>query len=738
MISFSFNPVGSWLTVSLLGIAVTSVTLWAYAHRMKTATGIWRYFALGFRLGAILICLFAALRPSVIYKEKAKQPASLVFLIDDSTSMKVNDAVDGQSRWDFARKTLDEARKFGDKVGTEFTMRYYRFNKDLKDDTPTSDPGPVGTGTAIGSAMIEASRRETGQRIASIFVLTDGANNAGLAPQTAADQLKSRSIPVVTLGFGQKTTSTSNRDIAIKDLDAPASVSVKNDMIIAGTLQARGFAKQAVTVDLLVDDNPIPVASKRMVIPDGVDQIPITGLKYTPSTTGEKKITLSARPVDGETVPSNNSVSTFVSVLKGGLNVLFIQGPHFTWEYKYFMRGIASSLDIKADLVIVKSPYEQNKVKLPTEFFTPGRYDVYVFSDVPKTHLSRDQQNMLVKAVEKGAGFIMLGGRSSFGMGGWGSTPIASLLPTDVKENDGEILPEQGVRFEPNPLSLESYLLQIAPTREESSNLWNRLPPLSGINRLGQLKPQANVLGYSKADPKDAIMVAKESGAGRSLAFAGETWNWARTPVGVPAHRRFWRQVIFWLSHKEDKGETDIKIKLDARRVSLGETLDFGVTALDAKRNPIPNVRYETKVEKDGDPQGKSSKVELFAQGDQMRGGVPTQQSTPGDYKITVTATKDGQVIGKDSARFLIYQDDLELDNPSTDLVLLRQLAEATGGTTLAPEELPKYLDSIRGKLFTESLREIDQKLWDNWPFFLIFTTFLSLEWWLRKRHGWV
>ena len=101
-------------------------------------------------------------------------------------------------------------------------------------------------------------------------------------------------------------------------------------------------------------------------------------------------------------------------------------------------------------------------------------------------------------------------------------------------------------------------------------------------------------------------------------------------------------------------------------------------------------------------------------------------------------ATKDGQEIGRDSARFLIYQDDLELDNPSTDLVLLRQLAEATGGTTLAPEELPKYLESIRGKLFTESLREIDQKLWDNWPFFLIFTTCLTLEWWLRKRHGWV
>ena len=532
MVSLSFNPVGSWLVVVLLGAAVTGVTVWAYSYRMKTATGIWRYFALGFRLAAILLCLFAAVRPSVVYQEKAKQPASLVFLIDDSTSMKVKDAVDGQSRWDAARKTIAEARKFGEKVGEEFTMRYYRFDKDLKEDAATDPPGPVGSETSIGSAVIEASKRESGRRVASIFLLTDGANNSGLAPQTAASQLKSRSIPVVTIPFGQKTVGGGNRDIAIKDLDVPASVSVKNDMIVTGTLLARGFAKQAVTVDMLVDDNPIPVASKRIVIPDGVDQIPITGLKYTPSTTGEKKITLSVKPIEGETVPTNNTVSTFVTVLKGGLNVLFIQGPHFTWEYKYFIRSIASSQDIKADPVILKSTYEQNKVKIPNELFTPGRYDVYVISDVPKTHLSREQQALLARAVDKGAGFIMLGGRSSFGMGGWGNTPIAPLLPTDVKDSDGEVVPETGVRFEPNPLAVENYLLQIAPTREESVSLWNRLPPLNGINRLGSLKPTANVLGYSKADPKDAIMVSKETGNGRSLAFAGETWNWARTPEG--------------------------------------------------------------------------------------------------------------------------------------------------------------------------------------------------------------
>ena len=105
---------------------------------------------------------------------------------------------------------------------------------------------------------------------------------------------------------------------------------------------------------------------------------------------------------------------------------------------------------------------------------------------------------------------------------------------------------------------------------------------------------------------------------------------------------------------------------------------------------------------------------------------------------MTVVATRDGKEIGRDIARFIVYQDDRELENPAADLALLRQIAETTGGESLAPEQLPKYLQSLDGKLFTEYVSQTEHRVWDNWPFLLIFTTLLTLEWWLRKRHGWV
>ena len=98
------------------------------------------------------------------------------------------------------------------------------------------------------------------------------------------------------------------------------------------------------------------------------------------------------------------------------------------------------------------------------------------------------------------------------------------------------------------------------------------MPPLSGINHLGRLKPNAQVFGQSAGDRvAEPIMVGSEVGSGRVLAFGGETWVWARASNEArSAHRKFWRQVIFWLAHKEDKGENEVKLTLDARRIAVG------------------------------------------------------------------------------------------------------------------------------------------------------------------------
>ena len=148
-------------------------------------------------------------------------------------------------------------------------------------------------------------------------------------------------------------------------------------------------------------------------------------------------------------------------------------------------------------------------------------------------------------------------------------------------------------------------------------------------------------------------------------------------------------------------------------------------------------MKFETKVEFLGKPDSKPEPVDLFNQGSESRGSYfPTGQ--PGEYRVTVTGFRSGQPIGSDKARFLVFQDDRELDNPSADHALLHQIAQLTGGKSLAPEQLGKYLKSLDGEVLTDTVVQREVRLWDNWPFFLVFCTLLMLEWWLRKRNGWV
>ena len=42
-------------------------------------------------------------------------------------------------------------------------------------------------------------------------------------------------------------------------------------------------------------------------------------------------------------VVTNNEMSTFVSVLSGGLNVLFLQGKNYTFDYRFLGRSIMQS-----------------------------------------------------------------------------------------------------------------------------------------------------------------------------------------------------------------------------------------------------------------------------------------------------------------------------------------------------------------------------------------------------------
>src|SRR5690606_3162319 len=109
-------------------------------------------------------------------------------------------------------------------------------------------------------------------------------------------------------------------------------------------------------------------------------------------------------------------------------------------------------------------------------------------------------------------------------------------------------------------------------------------------------------------------------GRGRSLAFGGETWPWARfSDESRVAHLNFWRNAILWLARKEDEGENQVRLELDRRRVALGQKLDIAATAQDGQGRPIDGVDFTTSVTRQGEG-AKPEPISLYRQDDRARG----------------------------------------------------------------------------------------------------------------------
>src|SRR3954451_9446914 len=161
-IRVSLNPIEPWWLLAGASRPVLFLTIRAYARKLRGSRGAWRWVAVGLRLLALLLCLLAALRPSVILQEKKRQAASLLFLVDSSRSMTFGDEVRGQSRWDVAQRTLEQALETAKTLGPNLEVKSYRFDSTLGE--PKVDekvpPKPEGPETGLGTAMLEAEKRE--------------------------------------------------------------------------------------------------------------------------------------------------------------------------------------------------------------------------------------------------------------------------------------------------------------------------------------------------------------------------------------------------------------------------------------------------------------------------------------------------------------------------------------------------------------------------------------------------
>ena len=748
MSEWYFHPVGDYWLVALLALGLLAA-LRVLALPRSRLTPRRRLALSGLRVAVLLLFVFALLRPTLVHTTAKKQSATLVVLLDSSRSMSVPDAFAGKTRWEALKNTMAEAAPVMAELGENIELKVYTFDSQLhgieaKGGAIPLPKVPTGRQTAIGAVLEDVLRVAGGKRLAGVIVRSDGAQRAyaprDLAAQTPVRRLADLNFPLYALPLGQPTGLGQARDVALRELTVNPSVFVKNELTAQGSAKIEGYARERIAANLLFEVRPgqmETVASDFIVGSTQGHPAPVQ-LSYVPQMPGEFKVTLRLAPQPGELVTTNNELSTFVTVLKGGVSVLYLEGE-LRVEQKFIRRSLDASPDIKVDYLRLADRDPKSRPSL-IDRFSPGKYDVFILGDLDSSFLRPNELAALTEAVRRGAGLIMLGGFHSFGPGGYGNTPLAAVLPVEIDRLERQGLDEplrkdvqiQGpLKIKPaKPLGTDHYVMALGAA--DNGATWDSLPPLEGANRFSGLKPSARILAESTAG--DPLLVVHEAG-GRVMAFAADTtWRWWMQGH-ESEHKRFWRQVVLWLAHKEQL-EGNVWIKLEQRRFGPGTRVEFTAGARSSDGQPVEEATFKAEIRP---PSGPPIPVGLSHQGSEVSGGF-TQTEAAGDYTVVVSASDRGKPLGTAQARFLVYDQDLELDNAAADPTFLESLAKITeqaGGKALAPEELPALIREIKNRpLESEVQTQIKQTPWDTWPFMLLFISLMCTEWFLRKKWG--
>jgi uncharacterized membrane protein len=746
------DPVTPWSSPYLglsalasVAVVLVGLTLITYAGT-RGATGPRVALLVLLRLAALLLAFLALLRPSVAFRDDLHVPSTLLIGLDDSQSMTIQDEISGQSRWAAVLRTLERCRPVLQRLRDENNVNVvlYRFAGDVREFDP--DGQPDGPRTDFGELLHALfDRHRADPHLRGLIVLSDGADNGTrYQPLPLAAQWRSLPCPVSTVAFGKPTTSDKQSDIVVTAINPePSPVPVKGELTVKATIDAPGFENATVRVGVYFDDGKEPVATQDTIL--ALTTGNEVKVKCTaPDKPGEIKVMLRVEELPGELSKANNEISTYLTVTKEGISVLLVDKER-VWEPQMICDALRLDPRIHLYPAWLRGDQALTPVQVDLFQFAKRRYDVILLGDVTSDRLREGNPDALAAIYrlvdEKGSGLLMYGGFHSFGRS-WRGTDVARLLPVQLA---GDAAQANGpARMVPTEAGLRHYVLRLADNPADNKALWDRLPPLNGRTRLGPVQPGGIVLAAVNEAAGPPLMVAHTRGAGRVLAFGGDsTFYWRTDEQGVRAHARFWKQLVLWLA-KQEEVEGSVWVKPDTRRLAAGGKLGFTVGVRGKGGLDLKDGRFEVHVL---GPKDVNTPVPTAHDKDEERGTF-WKTDAPGEYRLVVTGKAkdaDGQeVAGEATARFLVYQDDAEMVRRAADHDFLKRLASTGGGEFLRPEELEGYLEKLGSQPIVENRPKTNT--WPDWKqtrtsgflgtYLLLFVGLLSLEWFLRRRWG--
>jgi uncharacterized membrane protein len=402
------DPVWLWLAVPAVLVVVIG---WLGATR--TLTPGRRIASLVIRLG-LVACLVLALAGTRL--ALASDRLSVVFLLDASASML--DAA-REDLVDWARASVKEMPE-GDTAGIVVFGANALVDRLPSEFDELADPAsePVVGATDVAAAVRLAAAIFPAGTQQRIVLLSDGNDTSGEAEEAiAAAAARGIRLDVVL------PADESAAEVLVDAVDAPPGARVGETIDLS--VRLRSTITTAATLRLLADG--ATVATRDLDIEPGITTIPFSVSADQP---GFHVFRAVIEPRDDRFV-ENNAAEAYVLVT-GEPQVLVA-----TDDAARAADLVASLEEGSLDVTVVGA------TGVPSSLATLAGYDAVVLDDVEAAELGdATMATLQVYVRDLGKGLVMLGGRDSFGAGGYLNTPLEETLPVYMTVRDRERSPE--------------------------------------------------------------------------------------------------------------------------------------------------------------------------------------------------------------------------------------------------------------------------------------------------------
>ena len=598
-------------------------------------------------------------------------------------------------------------------------------------------------GTDLLAALTRLEGLERPAGIGSVVVLSDGRDHGSLGrtadDEAIRDALAGLGVPVHTVAIG---ADLPQRDVTIGDVRVARHAIVRSPLPVEVDLDLGAMTAGAGSIDVLLELDGEVV--ERVAVPLAGESRRRVQLQAVPDTVGPHVLSVRALPLPGEWTESNNQAHVPIAVVRDRTRVLHLAG-HPSWDTRalrshlradptvdlvsfYIMIGRNGGTFVAAeDTTLIPFPTEQLFGEALDDF------DLIIFQDFAFENFGVDRMitPKLGPWIERGGAFLVLGGRQSFGAGGWQTTSIPPWLPVDMGSSTDESWRDAGVALRATDLGLSHPVTQLRPDSAANAEVWAQVS-LPGVNT-GLIARSGDAVLIEGEDGGPLLALGERvDGRVASLASDG-LWTWAfpsrdsRSRSDARAdYRRLLRRLRGWLLR--DPAYERLRLHVPDVAVAPGADVTVDVQVVGAAQRGAEAV--DVIVE------------DALLPGSTRRPFGRCTTDVTGRCTISVPARQSGphRLFGQASggvnavAAYAVAQgwpEDLDL-RPAPEV--LQRLERLSGGKAVTSSRSLQAGDLLQTR--DADLERVRTALWGHPAVLLVLLALLASEWWLRRRWG--